>query len=29
MPERRGSRSKRAPLGRSRRAELGVIDFTL
>ncbi|HJR98832.1 MAG TPA: DUF5318 family protein, partial [Actinomycetota bacterium] len=29
MPDRRSSRPKRTPLGRARRAELGVIDFTL
>jgi hypothetical protein len=29
MPNRQGSRPKRTPLGRNKRAELGVIDFTL
>ena len=29
MPDRKSSRSKRTSLGHARRAELGVIDFTL
>ena len=29
MPNRQGSQPKRTPLGRNKRAELGVIDFTL
>ncbi|MEX1262934.1 MAG: DUF5318 family protein [Actinomycetota bacterium] len=29
MPNRQGNRAKRTPLGRNKRAELGVIDFTL
>ena len=29
MPKQQGNRPRRTPLGRNKRAELGVIDFTL